>query len=183
MPVSRTRHHFTSEACRESEFLLTYGSGMRPSFVLLDLACVDCGASLQAPGHPSTRGSSFDSHPEHSEGSLFLSKLTPGLFREHGVVHLPEVTGTVFSVTLAACTYVLQCALDVLQDKVTEAGCLHQCQVDLLAMHGSVPMQQALPFYQDIIAACETACSSNGAVSLLDQPQLETLLSQRSITS
>ena len=96
-------------------------------------------------------------------------------------MHLPEVTGTVFSVTLAACTHVLQCALDTLQDVTTEAGCVHQCQVDLLAFKGSVDMEQALPFYQDIVAACESACSSNGAVSLLDQPQLEALLSQRSV--
>ena len=135
---------------------------------------------MQAPGQQHTRGASVDSHPDPSEGSLFSSNITPGLFREPGVVHLPEVTGTVFSVTLAACTHVLQCALDTLQDVPTESGCVHQCQVDLLAFKGYVDMEQALPFYQDIVAACESACSSNGAVSLLDQPQLEALLSQHS---
>lgn len=141
----------------------------------LEIMCV-----MQAPGQQHTRGSSMDSHPEHSEGSLLSSNITPGLFRENGVVHLPNVTGTVFSVTLAACTHVLQCAVDTLQDLSTEPGCVHQCQVDLLAFKVSVDMQQTLPFYQDIVAACESACSSNGAVSLLDQPQLEAVMSQRS---
>lgn len=93
--------------------------------------------------------------------------------------HLPNVTGTVFSVTLAACTHLLQAALDTMQGLTGEAGCVHQCQVDILAFKGSVDMQQTLPFYQDIVAACESACSSNGSVALLDQAQLEALLSQR----
>lgn len=102
-------------------------------------------------------------------------QLSPGLFREQGQVHMPDITGNVFSVTLAACTHVLQAAVDTLKGRSVSAACLHQCQVDMLGINRSIDLPQTLPFYQDIIATCESACTQTGP-SLLDHQQLEQLL-------
>lgn len=129
-------------------------------------------------GASHTRGSSRESvATEHSDTSL-SAQIAPGLFREQGKMHLPDITGTVFSVTLAACTYVLQCVVDTLQNQVTQAGSVHQCQIDIVALKSAIDMQQTIPFYQDIMAMCDSKCAS-GAVSLLDQAQLEALMNLR----
>jgi len=103
-----------------------------------------------------------------------MVQLSPGLFREQGQLHLPHVTGNVFSVTLAACTHVLQTAVDTLKEASVTAACVHQCQVDMLGINRSIDLPQTLPFYQDIMATCESACAQAGT-SLLEPQQLEQL--------
>jgi hypothetical protein len=129
-------------------------------------------------GGSHTRGSSRESLvTDHSDASL-SAQIAPGLFREQGKMHLPDVTGTVFSLTLAACTYILQCIIDTLQKQVTQTGSVQQCQVDIVMLKSALDIPQTLPFYQDIIATCESKCAS-GTVTLLDQAQLEGLMNLR----
>lgn len=124
------------------------------------------------------RGKSYDDTEAKDASSEAIVQLSPGLFREEGRVHLPDITGTVFSVTLAACTHLLQAAVDTLKEQRVSPACIHQCQVDVLSIKRAIDLSQTLPFYQDIIATCENVCAHGGA-SLLDHQQLEQLLGRK----
>lgn len=124
------------------------------------------------------RGKSYDDEDVKDTSSEAIVQLSPGLFREAGRVHLPDITGTVFSVALAACTHLLQAAVDTLKQQRVAPACIHQCQVDVLGIKRAIDLPQTLPFYQDIIGTCENVCAQGGT-SLLDHQQLEQLLGRK----
>jgi hypothetical protein len=87
-------------------------------------------------------------------------------------VSLDKVEGNVHSVVCALCTHVLEALFDALRNADLSTGALHQCQVDLRFVLGTLSMQQVKPFCQEILDACENKCVELGA-ALISEAEVE----------
>jgi hypothetical protein len=122
---------------------------------------------MQVPAH-ARRGPA----PSAAPAALAQRHGSADLFRERGTLTVGDVHETVHSVILALCTHVLQSAVEAVRVQVVSPGAVQQCQVDAQALQSALAFPPLLPFFQDLVASCESRCSAANA-RLLTAAELE----------
>lgn len=142
----------------------------------LNLRVIDASHLLQAReaprhGRMQSRDSAATDAPDPGRFSLQPSA---SLFRERGTLAVRSVQPNVHSVVLALCTHVMQSMVEAVRLDTCSLGAVHQCQVDMRCLHCALPMPALLPFFQDVIASCESRCLAAN-LSLLPPERVDEL--------
>ena len=140
---------------------------------LLGSGCLCLLHLAQAPAEHAqadgARGSRQQAAADRRRAPELLAKHSADLFRERGTLALPAVHESVHAVVHAACAHVLQGVVDTVRAQALSLGAVHQAQVDMVALQGALALPVLLPFFQDVLAACEARCTAHNVVLLTAQ--------------